>query len=201
VLRGFLVWLQALGRGEGEFDRSWSEALAASVNFWSLVEGTHLIGLMLFVGTIFVVDLRLLGVAFRRTRVSVVSDRVLPLTAAGFAIVVVTGLALFFANPLVYYHNIWFRLKLGLLAFALVNIVVFHIRVQRKGAAWDSWPTPPAGARAAAAISLTAWVLVVSMGRFVAYDWFECGKPLPDFLNAAQSCAASAKGAVGLDGP
>jgi hypothetical protein len=199
LIREFLVWLQTeLGKGTGELAQSWSEALLGSLNFWGLLEGTHLIALMLFAGTIFVVDLRLLGLTFRRTPVSVVSDRVLPLTVFGFVLVVVTGVALFYAKPLVYYHNIWFRLKLIMLAVALLNIVIFHSQIQKNQAAWDALPKPPAGVRTAAALSLTAWIVVITLGRLIAYDWFECGKPQPDFINWSESCAASEKGAVRL---
>ena len=192
-----LVWLQTeLGKGSGDTAQSWSEALLGSLNFWGLLEGTHLISLMLFAGTIFVVDLRLLGVTFRRTPVSVISDRVLPLTVAGFLLVVATGLLLFFAKPLFYYHNLWFRAKMVFLALAMINIAVFHVRVQRNQGTWDTAETPPASARTAAGLSLLAWLAVITMGRFIAYDWFECGKPIPHLANVLQDCKASEKGAV-----
>lgn len=197
MLREFLVWLQTeLGKGSGELAQSWSEALLGSLNFWGLLEGTHLLALMLFAGTIFVVDLRLLGVTFRKTPVSVISNRVLPLTVFGLLLVVITGVSLFYAKPLLYYHNIWFRVKLIFIALAIINIMIFHLRVQRNQAAWDLAERPPFAARASAAISIVAWIAVIATGRFIAYDWFECGKPLSGFMNAAQSCAASEKGAV-----
>lgn len=200
-MREFLVWLQnSLGKGDGEVDQSWSEALLGSLNFWGLLEGTHVLGLMLFAGTIMVVDLRLLGVTFRKTPVSLLSAKVLPLTVFGFVIMVATGLLLFYAKPLAYYHNIWFRAKLIFLVLALINIAIFHTRVQRNQAAWDRAARPPAGARASAAVSLIAWILVITMGRFMAYSWFECGKPIPAWINAAQECAASELGAVDLAG-
>jgi hypothetical protein len=201
LIRAFLVWLQTeLGKGGGDTAQSWSEALLGSLNFWGLLEGTHLLALMLFAGTILVVDLRLLGVTFRRTPVSVVSDTVLPLTVFGFVLVVATGLGLFFAKPLFYYHNIWFRLKLIMLAIALVNILIFHSRIQRTQGAWDTEGTPPADARTAAAMSLTAWLVVITFGRLIAYDWFECGKPQSVFINWAEECRISEKGAVTLEG-
>ena len=53
MIRAFLVWLQTtLGKGPGPDDQSWSEALLGSLNFWGLLEGTHLLTLMLFAGTI-----------------------------------------------------------------------------------------------------------------------------------------------------
>jgi len=199
MMRELLVWLQTrLGKGDGEFDQSWSEALLGSLNFWGILEGTHVLALMLFAGTIMIVDLRLLGVTFRRTAISVLGAKVLPLTVFGFAIMVLTGLALFYARPVDYYHNIWFRAKLVFIALALLNIIIFHVRVQRNQAAWDLAPKPPPAARVSAIVSLAAWIAVIAMGRFMAYDWFECGKPMPAYLNALQSCAASEAGALNL---
>jgi hypothetical protein len=201
VIRDILVWVAtALGKGQGDTAMSWSEALASSLNFWGLLEGTHVLSLMLFAGTIFVVDLRLLGVTFRKTPVSVVSDRVLPLTVFGLVIMVVTGTALFFAKPLLYYHSLWFRLKLVFLVVAAINIIIFHFRVQRTLHEWDSVEKPPGKARLSAAVSLLSWLLVITFGRFIAYDWTNCGKPQPHWINVAQECATSETGALELNG-
>jgi len=201
MIAQFLTWLQhSLGKGPAADAQSWSEALLGSLNFWNLLEGSHLIGLMLFAGTILVVDLRLLGVTFRGTRVSVVSDRILPLTVFGFIFVIVTGLGLTFAKPLFYYHNIFFRVKMILIAIALVNILVFHSRIQATQDSWDAAAKPPGKARLAAAASLTIWFLVITCGRLIAYDFFECGKPHSDFINWAQECKTSEKGEVTLAG-
>jgi hypothetical protein len=200
VIRDFLVWIATtLGKGEGDTAMSWSEALASSLNLWSLLEGTHVLSLMLFAGTIFLVDLRLLGVAFKRTPVSTISDRVLPLTVFGFGLMIVTGLALFYAKPLLYYHNVWFRLKVIFLAVALVNILIFHWKVQKDRIRWDTLERPPGKARLSAVISLASWFLVIACGRFIAYDWFECGKPLPEWANLVQECATSEHGAVSIE--
>lgn len=197
MIREALVWLEAeLGKGQGDTALSWSQALEGSLNFWNLLEGTHLLTLMLFAGTIFVVDLRLLGVTFRKTPVSVVSDRVLPLTVVGFVLMFATGLALFLAKPVIYYHSIWFRAKLVFLAIAMLNIVVFHTRVQRNQHKWDTLALPPQAARISAVLSLASWVAVIAMGRFIPYNWFDCGKPIPHIVNVLENCKASEHGAV-----
>jgi hypothetical protein len=200
LIRDFLVWMAKFGKGPGEYDPSWSDLLASSLNFWGLLEGTHVLTLMLFAGTIFVVDLRLLGLIFKKTPVSVVSDRILPLTIFAMALMVTTGVALFYAKPLLYFHNVWFRLKLVFLAAAFVNIIIFHFRVQRNMAAWDAAPRPPASARVSAAVSLLCWILVITFGRFIAYDWYNCGKPLPAWANAIEECKTSETGALDLKG-
>ena len=199
MIGAFLNWLEhSLGKGPSPDAQSWSEALLGSLNFWALLEGTHLIALMLFAGTIMVVDLRLLGVTFRTTRVSKISDAILPLTVFSFIFVVVTGLALLFAKPIFYYHTIWFRVKMVFLALALLNIVVFHGRVQATQGSWDANETPPTPARISAAASLILWTLVIVCGRFIPYNWYECGKPQSDFINWAQECKTSEKGEVNM---
>ena len=147
MLRAFLLWLQdQLGKGSSADAQSWSQQLLGSPNFFFIVYGTNVIIIMLFVGTIMVVDLRLLGVTFKSTKVSVLSSKVLPLTVFGFAMMIVTGLMLFYAKPIFYYHNLWFRAKLLFIVAAMINIAIFHFRVQKNEAAWDASPSPPWGA-------------------------------------------------------
>ena len=200
MIRDFLVWIATeLGKGSGDTAISWSDALASSANFWGLVEGSHVLSLMLFAGTIFLVDARLMGLAFKQTPVSVLSERVLPLTVVGMVLMILTGVALFYAKPLLYYHNLWFRLKLVFLFVAAINIMWFHFRVQRTMPAWDTAPKPPAAVRLSGLISVTAWILIITVGRFIAYDWYECGKALPRWANVAQECATSEYGANELE--
>jgi hypothetical protein len=197
----FLNWLEhVLGKGPTPDGQSFSELLLGSLNFWNLLEGTHLIALMLFAGTIFVVDLRLLGVTFRKTKVSTISDAILPLTIYSFIFVVISGMGLLFAKPIYYYHNVQFLVKMVFLALALLNIMVFHGRVQATQGTWDADETPPSAARMSAAASLVLWTLVIICGRFIPYNWYDCGKPQPDFINWVQQCKTSEKGEENMAG-
>lgn len=167
-MRDLILWLDGT---------AWSIGLRESLLLWPMLEASHVMTLMLFVGTILFVDLRLLGLVFTNTPISAVDKKVLPLTMLGFVILVITGLLLFYAKPLTYYNNIYFRLKLILIAVAMINIMVFHFRVQKNQAAWDEAPTPPTNVRIIAAISLSTWLIVVIFGRLIAYgDWFHCQK-------------------------
>jgi len=179
-------WLAALqyrlgatldGSGHIVADTPWSAQLQSSERLWMIVEGTHVISLMVFAGTILFVDLRLLGVVLRGTPVSKVADNLLPWTVGGFLLILLTGGALFFSNPLEYFHNFAFRVKLVLLLAAAINVFWFHFRVQRDRAAWDAAPVPPRAARRSAATSLALWFAVIAAGRYMAYDWVKCMNP------------------------
>jgi hypothetical protein len=176
----FLEWLEST---------PWSIALLESLYVWSFVESTHVLSLMLFVGTTVMMDLRLLGIQFKNIPASDFTGRLLPWTRAGFVVMLITGLVLFYSSPVKYYHNIFFRIKVLLLLFAGLNVWIFHSRVHRRVAEWDMRARPPRAARAAAAISLVAWASVVIVGRMVAYNWFDCDiQPQPAFVNWAASC-------------
>jgi len=118
------------------------------------------------------------------------TSRVLPWTVAGFAVMIVTGLLLFYAIPVRTFHSVWFRTKMILLVAAFVNIWFFHRRVRRNQATWDTRIVPPLGSRASAVVSLTVWLAVIVMGRFIAYNWFDCDRPQTHFVAWYAGCPA-----------
>jgi hypothetical protein len=148
---------------------SWSQQFRGSLNLWGLTEGTHVLTLMVFAGTIWLVDLRMLGLAFKNTPFSRLNDRVLPYTVISFAVLIVTGIVLFLAKPMDYYHNLWFRAKIILLIIGAANIFWFHHSVQKSQAEWDNSPSPPFKVKLSGIISLTCWALIIVFAECATY--------------------------------
>ena len=132
------------------------------------LEAVHVIALSLMLGTITVVDLRLLGVASKGRSAARVSTEVLKWTWAGFALVALSGFTMFTTNARVYAHNTAFLIKLGLLVAAGINMAIFHLTAERSIGRWDRQAAPPIG-KAAAVLSLILWVGVVFAGRVVGF--------------------------------
>ena len=128
-----------------------------------------LLGLSLLVGTIFLFDLRLLGVGLRRYSVSETFDYVRPWMFGGFALMMVTGASLVWAHAVQAYGSGYFRVKLMLLVLAGANIAAFHSTIDRQRVDWDHLPVPPLRARVAGAASLVLWFGIVAVGRLMAY--------------------------------
>jgi uncharacterized membrane protein len=167
----------------------WSTALHESLYMYPLVESTHVLTLMLFVGMTVMWDLRLLGLAFTNIPISDVSKRILPWSRIGFIIMIVTGALLFYAIPVRNYQNVFFRIKMILFALALLNIWYFHKRTESSIAEWDTAARPPRAVRLAAVGSISLWFLIVVAGRMIAYNWFDCDiQPQSDFINWAAGC-------------
>jgi hypothetical protein len=193
VFHEFFRWLaEDFGKSNPD-GLSWSQALHGSLNLWNLIEGTHVLGIIFFAGTIWIIDLRMMGLAFKTVPFSRLNDKVLPLTIISFGVMVITGVFVFFGrDPLLYYHNIWFRGKMLFLLLAMINIFWFHYRVQKDQETWDAMEKPPAKVRLSGALSMTSWFLIIILGRLIAYDWFYCDKVKPGSLvYALEECKSA----------
>ena len=180
LIHDFATWLDS---------HAWSTALHESLWVYPLMESTHVLTVVLFVGMLVMVDLRMLGFAFRDTPVSEMTSRLLPWSVAGFVIMVVTGTLLFYAIPVRTAHSVWFRIKVVMLILAGINAWWFHKRVTQDRERWDSEVKPPFGVRLTAALSLCSWACVIVAGRMIAYNWFDCERPQSAFVAWAAGCA------------
>jgi len=133
------------------------------------VEGAHVLGLSLSIGTVMWFDLRLLGAAMRTQPVSEVFQDLKVWMFAGFGIMFLTGGLLFSAHATKVYASGYFRVKMGLLILAGLNTAVFHFSIARRQSQWDKAAVPPLAAQAAGLLSLALWFSVVAVGRIFAY--------------------------------
>jgi Family of unknown function (DUF6644) len=146
-----------------------STAIRESVWMFPFLDTFHVLSLGLFLGSITIFDLRLLGVGLKREPVSEVGKRLLPWTWYGFAAMALSGALVFWSEPVKCYHSTAFRLKITLMILAGLNALTFHMTVYRGVAAWDRATLTPARARLAGFLSLVLWAGVVASGRFVGY--------------------------------
>jgi hypothetical protein len=120
-------------------------------------------------GTIFIVDLRLLGYRDMARPFSRVFGETLRWTWIGFGLAVVTGSLLFLPNARTYVANTAFALKmLGLLG-AGINMAAFELTTRRTVASWDSNAQVPLGARIVGATSILIWTWVIVCGRWIGF--------------------------------
>lgn len=170
-----------------------SIALHESLFMYPLVESVHVLTLCLFVGMTMMLDLRLLGFTLRRVPVADVVARLQPWMFLGFFIMVVSGVLLFYAIPVRSYQNIFFRLKVVFLILAGLNALMFHTGIFKSVGEWGRGGETPSRARMAGAASLVLWAGIIITGRMIAYNWFDCDKPQPTWVQIATGCSYDAK--------
>jgi hypothetical protein len=146
-----------------------SDTIRSSALAFPWLESVHVLAIALVLGTIAVVDLRLLGLASAHRPVTILVKRILPITWVAFVVAVITGLAMFISNVEQYIENTAFLVKMLLLVLAGINMIVFHLVTYRGVGQWDTSARTPATARAAGAISLSVWIAVVAFGRWIGF--------------------------------
>jgi hypothetical protein len=154
------VWLEQSSLGV---------AIAESEWLFPTIETVHVIAIALVVGSIVALDLRLLGLSWRKRSVTEVAKDVLPLTWVCFVIAVVAGALMFVSAAQKYVADLPFELKMILLVFAGANMTIFHMFTYRRVHAWNHRAITPRGARTAAALSLLFWISIVGCGRLVGF--------------------------------
>ncbi len=129
-----------------------------------IFEIIHLIGLALFVGTLLLTDLGLLGIAMRRQPIQQVASALSPWTWRGFAILLITGPFMFTAQAAKWHDNpvFWFKMLFLLIA------TVFQWSVRRKIVSADL-SLHPATAKLIGAVSLVLWISIALSSKMMEF--------------------------------
>src|SRR6516225_3814371 len=159
-ITGFLEQLQALPLAVFIHKTPWA---------FTTVEVVHVFAIAMLIGTIMIVDLRLLGVASTKRPFAELSHRLLPFTWAAFVIALIAGSLLFISKATEYFVNPVFWFKMALIVIAGINMMIFEFITVRGVQEWDLNPTPPREARLAGGISIACWILVLGLGRLIAF--------------------------------
>lgn len=140
----------------------WAKAMNGPEWAFPVVESLHFMGFALSVGTIALVDLRLLGIGLRRLNPRELDADLHWWTWIGLAAMLISGPLMFSADAVNYHHNPAFQFKMISLSLALV----FHFTVHRMATRASARPLL---AKLAGAVSLALWTCVVAGGRMIAF--------------------------------
>src|SRR3979490_808928 len=124
--------------------------------FFPSVEVVHLCGLTLLLGTVLVLNLRLLGAIMPRQSIPEIARATAPLLWTGVALALGSGLLLFLAEAIKCYYNVAFWYKMGL----LISAVVFQ-RILRQSL--NAAPCPSTGLVKGTAPRLLTWWFAASV--------------------------------------
>jgi len=152
-LDDFYQWLQ---------NTPWATGIRESSLLFPVIETIHVLGLALSVGTIAVVDLRLLGLGMRRQPVTQLAGQLARRTLDGLAGSVASGIMLFLSEALKCYACSSFQLKMLLLCSA----ILFHVTIYRRFTMSEDARIKPWRARLIASV----WVGFGPAGRAIGFE-------------------------------
>lgn len=145
-------------------DTSWlSREIRASTWQFAIFEMIHLWGLTMVLGSLMVLDLRLFGVGIGRLRAAELARDLSAWMLSGLAIVLASGVLLFFGEPMKLFGSPSFYVKMGLLALA----ILFQFTMFRGVASHRE--ASPVLSKLAGAVSLVLWFGVGLAGRGIGF--------------------------------
>lgn len=149
------------------YDLPISTIVRENSSVYSIVETLHAIGMGLLVGTITIINLRLLG-ALRRIPVFMLVN-LLGLVWAGFVINACTGVLMFMADAEKMSGNRIFLTKISLIFCGFVLAMTLRRIVFRNMARWSQGGSIPTHAKVLSCLSLIVWYGAIAAGRLTAY--------------------------------
>ena len=160
MIERFCIWVEAL---------PWAVSISQSGWLFPTIETVHVLALTMVVGSIAMVDLRLLDLAYRDRTVRQLTEEVLPYTWIAFVVAAIFGILLFASAATKYYGIATFRAKIVLLALAGINMMTFHFIPYRKVDAWGGVRQTTQAAKIFGGLSLLLWTGIVALGRWTGF--------------------------------
>jgi hypothetical protein len=136
--------------------------LNASELIFPALEVCHILGFTVTLGTIALVDFRVLGLGMRRQQIPDLARDLAAWTLAGLVTVLLSGPLLFSSDPDMYYLNRSFQWKMVCLLGAIVFNYTVHRKAMRSSKATVS-------NKLVACVSLALWAGVVAGGIFIGF--------------------------------
>jgi hypothetical protein len=152
------VWLEASSPARAMRDLVW---------LWPTLETLHFMGLAMLIGGAGFFDLRLLGLL--RTIPVAAARAFIPVAIAGLTINLVTGALFFIMAPQMYAPSVIWWVKVGFILVGTVNALLFEARFASRLLALAPGDSTPPALKAAGAVSLVSWFVVLYCGRMLPY--------------------------------
>ena len=157
----FLIWLEGSALG--------ASLRSSGVWTYAFLNLGHIVGVSSLIGSVLILDLRLLG-AWRRLRLGSVSTLTVPVAAGGFVIASISGFLMLSFNASEYYENPFLLVKFPAIALGLINVaVVSRLRPWRERAERELLSAERRQLAVAGGLSLVCWVTALAAGRMIGY--------------------------------
>jgi uncharacterized membrane protein YtjA (UPF0391 family) len=136
---------------------AWVKTFAGTGWMYASVSVIHYLTMFWFIGSMAVVDLRVMGVAARKRNLTEFAAQIFPWAWTGLVLAIVSGFLMFTAAAGDWAPDPIFHVKLAMIVIS----IVFAILVQRGAPKWAAAPEIPTSAKVIATISLLLWILSI----------------------------------------
>lgn len=150
----FFEWCEATAIGQVVRQSQW---------LFPVIEAFHLVALAMLGGSVFIVDLRMLGTGVRHQSIPSLARDIRPWLVGSLTAMIVTGLLLFLSEAVKCYYNTSFWVKMSTLPIAIAFTFTVRERVARHDRVTFL-------GRLVALISISLWLIVAAAGRWIGFS-------------------------------
>jgi uncharacterized membrane protein YgdD (TMEM256/DUF423 family) len=141
-------------------------------NAWAIpaIQSIHIVGIALVMGSVLMIDLRILGLAWTDRTLQQTTGRFGPWLSGSLWLLLATGLLMVVGEPVRELVSFSFWAKMTLVAIGALVAVAFQRALRRHEAQWEGTLVHKPSIKALAVLTFLAWVCVIFLGRLIAYD-------------------------------
>jgi len=147
-------------------------SLAIQTRSWVIptVQSIHIVCIGIVLASVFMIDLRIFGLAGRDQTLKQTTRRFSPWLWGALVVLLVTGALMVVGEPVRELMSFSFWLKMSLLVLGILIAVVFQLALKRNERDWEHaivnrWTT-----KSLAVLTLLVWCSIIVLGRLIAYD-------------------------------
>ena len=137
-------------------------------NSWAIptIQSIHIVGIAIVLGSVFMIDLRLLGWAGMDQTLRQTTNRFGPWLMGALWLMLATGILMVIGEPVRELMTFSFWLKMFLVAVGTVIAAVFQKRVRKH----EGDPVTSGALKSLAVLTFLIWACIIVLGRLIAYD-------------------------------
>ncbi len=147
------------------YDSKLIDVMRNSKNAIPLIQAFHLFGITLLLGSMLLLNIRLLGIGFRDIPLRLISNQVWSWGTGGLLLAMASGLLVFIPDPARYAANHSFVTKMAVLTVA----ILFQFTLYRRAVRAQQESEHPRRLVLLPLISLALWFTVGWAGRLIAF--------------------------------
>jgi uncharacterized protein DUF6644 len=141
-------------------------------NTWAIpaIQSIHIVGIALVMGSVLMIDLRILGWAGTDQTLRQTTGRFGPWLTGSLWLMLATGILMVIGEPVRELVTFSFWLKMTLVAAGTLVAVIFQRTVRRHEQQWEDGLVQRPSIKAMAIFTFLVWSFIIVLGRLIAYD-------------------------------
>ena len=141
-------------------------------NSWAIptIQSIHIVGIAVVLGSVFMIDLRILGWAGMDQTLRQTTSRFIPWLTAGLCLQLATGLLMVIGEPVRELVTFSFWLKMFLVAVSTLIAAIFQITLRKHEPQWEETLIHRRSIKWLAMLTFLIWACIIILGRLIAYD-------------------------------